>query len=209
VGRSRPPHIRRRQSRDCLRPTSDELTTEGTVLPIKTHSRSCLHRQTSRPLPTVALCSPRRALLSEYALNSAERLRGTAQRRPFSRAKMLRQKNDLADVISVVRQLPIDRLTIVCSWPRIVIRSGKIFRLQRLERAEEARPAAFPKSRTVSLVICGLNHKFHVTVAVCFFAIAGSEIRPARKHVPAVCFMITAMLFDSSSSVTKYSSSLS
>src|SRR5678810_1292073 len=66
----------------------------------KINTRIKLLLSISRPITT----------LIEILIKLRRSVAWNAQRLPLSRSKMLRQKNNLADVIGVVHKLPVDRL---------------------------------------------------------------------------------------------------
>jgi hypothetical protein len=86
---------------------------------------------------------------------------------------MLREEDNLPDVISVMRHLPVDRLNnrmFLAANQDLLI---KVVRAQRLERIEETPLTSFPISAYVILRSLRLNHKLHVAIAVQLFAISG------------------------------------
>src|SRR4051812_43252918 len=67
-----------------------------------------------------------------------------AQRLPLRRSKVLRQEDDLSDVIRVVHQVAIDRLHDRVRLAAYQDRLLEVVQRERLEGGEDAGPAAFP-----------------------------------------------------------------
>ena len=106
-----------------------------------------------------------------------------AQALPLARLEMLREINDLADVISVVRDLPIDGLNhgvILAADPDC---AHQVFRLERLDGIKDAFPTLIPVSDHLVFRRPGEHHKFDIAIALRFLAVSGKKIGPAREHV--------------------------
>src|SRR5262249_15359833 len=96
---------------------------------------------------------------------------------------MLGEKHDLADVISVMHELAIDRLHYGVLFAADIHLLLQIIDLQRVERVKHALPATFPKSAYVVFRRFGDDNKFIVAVAIRFLTVSGEEIGPARDRI--------------------------
>ena len=115
-------------------------------------------------------------------LNSAEPLRGTLSVCQWSPAEMLRQQNDLADVMRIVGELAIDGLHHGVLFAANGDGAGQVGVGERLQRGEEAGPARFPHRQEFG-ARCGRLFEFAVAIAVGLLAVGGEEVGPARAHV--------------------------
>ena len=103
---------------------------------------------------------------------------------------MLRQINNLAHVIGVVRELTIDGL-----HDRVILAANsdgahQIVRRQRPNRVERAAPTLFPISEQVVLRGFRQHHEFHVAIALGLLAVSREKICPAREHVAGHVFHV-------------------
>src|SRR5579864_3148472 len=106
-----------------------------------------------------------------------------AQGPPLTGTQMLGQKYELADMLGVVRNLPIDRLQHGMRFAADGDGAHHVLRLQSVDRSHHARPAVFPPFHYVGPHGWGSNFKLAVPEAVRFLAIAGQEVGEARPHV--------------------------
>jgi hypothetical protein len=100
----------------------------------------------------------------------------------FGERKMLGEKQNLANVMSVVSDLAVDGLHDGVRLGTNRDCSREVRLRERFERVEKIFPAAFPHFDYLGAG-CGWGLKFRVAVAVGFFPIRGQEIEPARAHI--------------------------
>src|ERR1700722_8027386 len=71
----------------------------------------------------------------------------------------------------------------VCGSPRNGYGARHIFRVERLNRAQDACPALLPPAHYVGLRGRAAHFKLAIAKAVRLFAIAGEEVGEARAHI--------------------------
>ena len=124
---------------------------------------------------------------------------------------MLGQEHDLPGVVGVVRDLAVDGLQRGVRFARRIVTlrmtsSGP----ERVDRRKDSRPPFLPPLRKIGARGRWTEFEFLVAKAVGLFSVGGEEVGEKRERVlPAMCFTRRAMEFDSGSSVTNSSWSLS
>src|SRR5713226_8260268 len=97
---------------------------------------------------------------------------------------MLSQKNDLADMISIMRELPINRLDYGVILSANPDGPHEIVWLQRSNSIKNPLPTMLPISEQVGSRGARQHLKFHVAVAFGLFAVGRQKVGPARDHIP-------------------------
>src|ERR1051325_1649256 len=149
-----------------------ETQTLPFLLLCEINSRFKLLLSISRPITT----------LTEIFIKLRRSVAWNAQRLPLGRSEMLRQKNNLADVIRVMHKLPVDRLNNCVFLSANRHCSGEIRWPQRLNRVKHAFPTTLP-IRNHILSATRLDDKFHIAIAIRFLSITIEEVGPAGDHV--------------------------
>lgn len=96
---------------------------------------------------------------------------------------MLREINDLADVIGVMSDLTIDSLD-----DRVVLTANRygahqIVRPKRLDCRKDTLPTLFPIRQHLVFGCTRQHLEFHVAIALRLLAVSGKKVSPARQHV--------------------------
>src|SRR5258705_11795088 len=98
---------------------------------------------------------------------------------PLVRSKVLCEKHDLTNVVSVMSQLTIDRLNDRVLFATYRHLPFTIFGAQRLQRGKYSLPTALPINHEVILGGLRLDHKLQIAIAVGLLAIGVQKVSPA------------------------------
>jgi hypothetical protein len=96
---------------------------------------------------------------------------------------VLREEDDLTDVVGVVGDLTIERLDHGMALSPDVHVAQQVVVLQRIERGEEDRPAAFPVGHDRCAIGWHVDLELAVAIAIGLLAIGREEIGEARPQV--------------------------
>src|SRR5438477_10321838 len=112
---------------------------------------------------------------------------------------MLRQKYDLPDVLSVVRECAVERLHDRVRFLPDGYGARHVFWFECVESRENLRPTLFPAAHDFFARRASRNFEFLISEPIWFLAIGGQEFREARTRVAGnvldedrdrVCFWI-------------------
>src|SRR6202030_2389325 len=109
------------------------------------------------------------------------------ERGPVGAREMLGHVHDLADVICVMRKLPIDGLRYGMSFRADIYFLTQMFVGQWRKGAENVLPARLPDGHQFGSRL-RRRFKFGITLAIGFFAVAGKKISEPRTHVAGQVF---------------------
>jgi hypothetical protein len=101
---------------------------------------------------------------------------------------MLGQKDNLPDVLRVVRDLPVDGLQDGMGLAADGYGAHDVIRFKRIDGAEDAGPSLFPPRHYFCARGRGAQFKFPVAKAIRLFSIRREEIRETRAHVAGYMF---------------------
>ena len=101
----------------------------------------------------------------------------------FCESEMLGEKQNLADVMGIMRDLAVDGLHHGVRLGANRHRSREVGLRERFERIEDIFPAAFPLFDQFG-ACGGRSFKLRVAVAIWFLAIGSKEIEPANAYCP-------------------------
>jgi len=146
--------------------------------------RNCCHKNSAWMLHGVLRVSPLREFAGgDFFVEFGGSVLGDAQRLPLVATEMAREKNNLPDVVGVVRDLAVDGLRHGMRLGANRYGPGQVRVSQWLKRIEEILPAAFPEFQQFSTRL-RRGFKFRVAISVGLLSIGGQEICPTRFHVP-------------------------
>src|SRR5271166_2230542 len=108
---------------------------------------------------------------------------GNAQGLPLRALPVLRQKDDLPDVIRVVRNLAVDGLEHGMRLAANGDGALQVLGMKRIDGLKDHLPILFPRAEHFFALSLGVHDKFAVAMAVGLLAVAGQKISEAGAHV--------------------------
>src|SRR5581483_332800 len=96
---------------------------------------------------------------------------------------MLRQKNNLPDMMRIMQELTIDGGKHSMFLAANEDNASQVLRCERVQCAKNATPSCLPPGKHLLGGGSRLHHKFLVAIAIRFFAIGGQEIGKPGAHV--------------------------